>query len=298
MGRVVVVRLKGGMGNQMFQYACGRAVAERRRASLLLDLHFLLDRQQPSGFTYRDYELNKFHVSQAFASPDSIRKAGYSLWERLRARLEGRAARWTRRAYEELPGRFQEELLQDGASIYLDGYWQSPRYFSGFEHVVKEDFRQVLPPVESGCEMEQRIDASNAVCVHVRRTDFLNSNSMPVCDLEYFKSAVSYIRERVEQPVWFVFSDDLEWCQSQLGFLDNAVFVGGEIVRQRMDWYHLLMRSCRHFIIPNSTYGWWAAYLSWAANDSKIVVVPKRWFGWDESGQILQQLLPSHWVSL
>jgi hypothetical protein len=123
----------------MFQYACARAIAERTNGKLLLDLHDLLRREPRPGFVYRDYELNRFRVAQNFASCADVAAIGFGTFERIKARVMGRSARWQRRYFEPLPGAFRNELLTSCRSMYLDGYLQDCRYFESIGGIIRRD---------------------------------------------------------------------------------------------------------------------------------------------------------------
>lgn len=275
---IVVVKLQGGLGNQMFQYASASSVARRRGADLLLDLRFLLGRRPRPSFVFRDLALNRLNVPIELAGPYELScfNERASVLRRLLARsLRGRI----RSIYESLPGPMQDEAVEGSGSLYMDGYWQNPGYFIGDAGLIRERFELIDPPSELDCPVLRRISRGNSVCIHVRRSDFVGSSVHPSVGVEYYKRAISVVGSKVERPEYFVFSDDVEYCKNAFCWLEGAVFVGISDTGGRDDWCHFIMRKCSHYVIANSTFSWWAAFLGQVA--SSCVVVPRAWF---ESG--------------
>ena len=296
MKKTVIVRLHGGLGNQMFQYACGRAVANRRNANLLIDLRLLLDRSPRENYVYRNYELNVFQIKQDFASLRDIMRVGLGLRQQVSAKLFGRPPQWKYRAFEELPGPLQDELLNGNGSVYLDGFWQSAKYFAEIDDLIRREFQLWFPPTGRADELRRKIAAGNSVCINARRTDFVGQPINGTCEDSYFMDAFNYVHDRVDNPNYFVFSDDLVWCREHFAFIHNATFVEFADVEGRMEWYQNLMQTCRHFIIPNSTFAWWAAYLS--QFPERIVVAPKQWFAISDLNKFSDEIIPPDWVRL
>ncbi|HYG35084.1 MAG TPA: FkbM family methyltransferase, partial [Clostridia bacterium] len=198
----IVVKLQGGLGNQMFQYAAGLALARRAHAKLKLDLGFLLDRTPRPNFTYRDYCLDLFRLA-----PDcELLQDGAHLATRLTCKVEEQF-------------HFDPQFLALGKNVYLDGYFQSPRFFEEVLEEVRQTFTSFVAPLTpKQQELYDKISNCNAVCLNVRRGDYVANpvtNSFHgVCDESYFQQAVSWICEHVANPHFFIFSDDVEWCRS------------------------------------------------------------------------------------
>lgn len=279
----VVVKLMGGLGNQMFQYAAGLALARRTGAKLTLDLSFLLDRTPRPDFVFRNYDLDLFDLAAECEVSKDARAAvqGLPLFREKHFNYDP--------AFESLAGPHQ-----------LDGYWQSPRYFEAIADEIRRTFTAFRTRLTSAQEaMAKRIRGSQAVCVNVRRGDFVSTpqgrTCHGVCEADYFRHAAQVIMRRVPAAHFFIFSDDVKWCQ-QANLLDGApcTFVGHDYAGDRFGAYLQLMMSCRHFIVPNSTFGWWAAFLGTAPD--KIVIAPEPWF----SSLTLDSsdLLPKDWIRL
>lgn len=286
---LVVTRLIGGLGNQMFQYATGRALALRRGADLKLDI----TRYGTSPIhAKRRYELDSFSIHGSVASGREIARFG-------------RTRRWWRFGkaedswpiYREPHFQFDPAVPDLPAPVYLDGYWQSERYFSDIAGMLRQEFAAKEPWERENEAVAAAIDSANAVSLHVRRGDYvsdpLTNRYHGICSPDYYQDAVYHITGRVGAPHIFVFSDDQEWTRANLCFAVPTTFVG---VNSPDCGYRdmLLMARCRHHIIANSSFSWWGAWLN--PTHDKIVVAPKQWFG--ASSNDTCDLIPPSWVRL
>jgi hypothetical protein len=294
----VIVRLIGGLGNQMFQYAMGRALSLRSGAALKLDL---------SGFaTYskRRYELEAFPICATPATETELAHVAggteprFKLVDRIRRHLRDPAGRsLSVSIYREPHFHFDPTVVSKPVPIYLDGYWQSEKYFSSCAAALRTEFRPLAPLEPENAAVAARIDAVNAVSLHVRRTDYINEAEINrfhgTCSLEYYQRAVAYVGSLVEAPHLFVFSDDHQWARDNLRFgMPMTIVASNTPDRGYRDMQ--LMARCRHHIIANSSFSWWGAWLNPSAD--KIVVAPSRWF--NASTNDTRDLLPASWVRL
>lgn len=293
--RLIIVRLRGGLGNQMFQYACGRAVSARTGGLLTLDLHGLLDRRPRAGFTCRDFELHPFRIRIDLASPREVSWLGPTLGERLWARLRRQPVRSRRVLRERLPGAFRSAVLTTPGPVLLDGYWQDARYFEDIAGVLREEFRLWQSPVGDAAELEREMLAGTSVCVHVRRGDFLNFPEA-VLPVEYFRRAHGLIRQLVPEASFWVYSDDVAWCREALGFLAPRRIVGEDAFGGSPALHQYLMSCCHHFVVSNSTFSWWAAWLG--AHPGKRVIAPARWFRSGDVPPEAEAIVPRDWIRL
>ena len=277
MNRKVVATIVGGIGNQLFCYAAARRLALKNEAALCLDLDFF---RSDVNFG-RAYRLDSFALS-----PHETRRTP----RRLPARLDHYALRLKRKAattgllpgrdwlIEAVPGVFEARLLEArvSRSTVLDGYWQDERYFADIGPVLRDDLR-FRPEEDSRVrELEARILSSNAVAVHSRRlhgvTPTNRAGASDALDANYYLKAIAAIADRVERPEFFCFGDDPRWLIEQWP-RDLPVTVvhdagpGGEVTDLR------LMSRCRHFVIANSTFSWWGAWLG--ADPAKVVAAPR-----------------------
>ena len=278
----VVVKLQGGLGNQMFQYAAGLALARRQGVRLKLDLGFLLDRTPQANFTYREYCLNLFNlppdceVLEKSANADHLPR------------------------FVEQQFHFDPRFLELNGDVYLDGYWQSPRYFESIQDELRSTFSSLPTPLTVEQQaLANLIDARESVCLNVRRGDYVTNPVTKawhgVCQESYFQEAVAWVRRRVPDAHFFVFSDDIEWCRN-VNLVGNSpvTFVSHDYAGDRFGIYLQLMARCRHFILPNSSFGWWAAFLRTSVD--KVVIVPEPWF--ESPANDTSDLLPSSWIRL
>lgn len=292
---VVVSRLLGGLGNQMFQYAVGRAVAERHGVPLLLDISGFKD------YDLRCYELDAFSISAGIASEAQLaaftrlpQQQGF--WAGLRRRLVGALSQSVLR---EASYTYDARIETTRPPVLLDGYWQSEKYFAHLAPVLRRELTLKGGLDTANREMLGQIAGAGtrAVSLHVRRGDYVSNPHTAqyhgACTLDYYRSAVEWMSRQIASPHFFVFSDDPAWVQANLDIPHATTLV------QVNDADHgifdlTLMKSCGHHIIANSSFSWWSAWLN--PSPDKIVIAPQQWFR--ESANDTRDLLPSAWIRL
>jgi len=286
---MVTVRLVGGLGNQMFQYALGRTIAQRRGTSIALDV---------SSYRHdklREYSLGIFEIAEKFGDfprRGLARALGLRLSRNLgRLRVPGFTYVLAEKGFS-----FDPTVLDAPRDVYLDGYWQSEKYFKEIEHIIREEFalNSTMGNVQ---KLAERIQSTESVCVNVRRGDYVSLPSSIAfhgfVGTEYYAESIKVIHARVANPTVFVFSDEIGWCIDNLRFDCPTTFVGHDYAGEKFREYLYLMSLCKHFIIPNSSFAWWGAWLS---NTKGIVVAPKKWFNTTELDT--SDLIPTGWVRL
>ena len=303
-GRSVVTCLFGGLGNQMFQYAAGRALALKTRSRLILDA---------TGFTLP--QARRAYALEGYALAAETRFDGYRYPPRQSAvRFPApQRPRWIERAAQMLRVRipisraaganrlsvfaessfdFDPSFWNCGTQTYLVGYWQSERYFSEIAEAIRRELACQREPDAANARWLTRIRACNAVCVHVRRGDYLlpaHFGHHGLCSAGYYQRALRLIRERVARPQFFVFSDDWPWCREHLADQD-IVIVDANKPDAAQDELRL-MAACRHHVIANSSLSWWAAWL--ATDAGQTVVAPTPWFSHRSR---TPDLFPAGWI--
>lgn len=275
----IVVRLRGGLGNQMFQYAWGRRLAEAHQCPLFVDTSWLLDRStMQAGVVPRGYDLDVFRLRVPHCLPLPLaRFLGRFGGERLRERLWMRARRGRRNLRERSIKPDEAWLENLPRNCALEGLWQSPRYFDPIAGRLKQadfQFRKPLSPTSQALAEELR--TSPSVCVNVRRLDFVNNSFHGAMEAGYYERAAESLLKRYYDLRFFVFADELDWAKKNLRLPGETIFVGPEHNGWKFAGKLELMASCRHFIIPNSTFAWWAAWL--AKHPEKHVIAPRWWF--------------------
>ncbi|MEN0045800.1 MAG: alpha-1,2-fucosyltransferase [Bacteroidota bacterium] len=292
---MIVIRLKGGMGNQMFQYAAGRGIAERIGTNLYLDLSQLLDHNLKNT-TPRHYDLDLFQIEPKFVLPPSVIKKLYAIPTPYVRSWTKKYALRGKQYFKETQFPVIEALLnQPPDHTYYNGWWQSERYFENVTATIRAEFQFRNERLPASSDLFEQIASTNSVCLNIRRTDFLLVDWLKVADLAYFTRASDYMIKRLQQPHFFVFSDDIEWGRKNIRINGHPVhIVGAEMNGHRYINKFQLMQACKHFIIPNSSYAWWAAWLS--ENPEKIVIAPKVWF--TNSNRDSSDLVPKKWIRL
>jgi hypothetical protein len=271
--------LKGGLGNQMFQYAAAKSLAIEKSTELYLDLSFLTLRLPIKGFTVRDYELDLFGITDKtgtfFENIFADKYFSYPFELFINKSLNKEFI-----VEGEDPYEFNGKFFDLSSNATLEGYWNNPKYFEKHAHTIKKAFD--LDKFYDGKfdEIESKIKNSNSVSVNIRRGDYLNSKHKDIfifLDENYYKEAIFKIRERIEKPHFFVFSyDDPQWFEETFK-MDKSEYtmMGKEYVGEKFKTYLRLISLCKNNIISNSTFAWWGAYLN--KNQNKIVVSPKKW---------------------
>ena len=280
---MIIIKIKGGLGNQLFQYAVGRALALHHRLPLKLDLTIF------KTYKLHRYLLDQFAIQADIATEDEIIKLkgrNNVLFSALR-----KAGLVKRKSYlkEKRSSYFDASVFKND-DVYLDGYWQNELYFSDIREELLRDLISISSMSDLGVVYMEGIKKSNSVSLHVRRGNYLNLKNFNVLDINYYMKAVEYMRKNVEKPTFYIFSDDLEWCKNSLGFLDNCIFV--DSTKTEIDDLKL-MSFCKHNIIANSSFSWWGAWLN--QNCKKTVIAPKGWLLNDPGSS---KVILSDWVKM
>lgn len=298
----IITQLLGGVGNQMFQYAVGRRLAHDHGLKLLVDDSILMDHAPGRHAVNRHYDLDMFTLEVERATPAQRRwfnPHGLSVADKILFRAH-RAVFGSAKYQERFFGYDAELVRRTPPPPYLEGLWQSCRYLEGIEDLLREDFRFREPLLETSSELARALQQPEAVCLNVRRGDSLSvaaaAATMGFAGTEYYRRAAAWMAEEMgTRPRYFVFTDDLEWCEAELRWLGpDTVFVGDEHAGWKYSNKLQLMSLAHHFVIANSTYGWWAAWLS--AHPSKRVVAPRYWFR--DTSKDTPDLCPPDWVRL
>ena len=286
---MVIVNLKGGLGNQMFQYALGRHLAEKNNVVLKLDTTSL-SKAEEIGNIYRPFDLDAFNIKNELATPQEVRslRYPYGIFSKLKNIFERKILRKT---FVE----FDAKVLELKDDTYLDGYWQSPKYFEAIRNTLLADFTLKNPLSPSGQALQEKILKSTSVALHVRHGDYVTNqrvlNENGICSVEYYKRAIEIILSKVPDPTFFVFSDDIEWAKANLTLPTDAVFVSDKTISAPEELY--LMSACQHNIIANSSFSWWGAWLN--QNGDKTVIAPTPWF---DTITYDKNLIPDSWIQL
>ena len=270
----------GGMGNQMFQYAFARNLSIETKSDLRIDLSFLQKKDQPEGFVFRNYDLDIFNVKENFDLPENV---------------EIITVNEPHYEYSQQVTDSVINNLNNNKNTLILGYWQSPKYFEKNEDTIRKEFSLKLGIENKSnlLKIREDINTKKSVAINIRRTDYLNNGFHGVMGKEYVDSAISIIENQIENPHYFIFSDDIKWCEENLKY-NNSTIVSHDYKGEKFEDYMMLMSECNHFIIPNSSFAWWSAWLN--NNPDKIVISPKNWFA--NSGMNTNDLIPESWIRI
>lgn len=292
---MIIVRIFGGLGNQLFQYAAGRAVALNAGLPLKLDTtDFTVDPR-------RKYRLHLFNVLEDFASSEEIaaflpRKGPTVRW--FMSQIQRRLLPFHLRPliFERMPA-YDPALFRVKHSAYLFGYWQSDLYFQGISDTIRREFVLRPAPSEENRALLEQISNTQAVSLHVRRGDYVRDPATNrrhgALTNDYYETAIRKLSEQVTNPHFFVFSDEIEWVKENLPLPYPATYV--DINGEDQEYEDLrLMSHCRYHIIANSSFSWWGAWL--ADYPDKIVIAPRRWF--TDPNRVSASRYPEGWIVL
>ena len=285
-----------GMGNQLFMYAAGLAVSQRLKTELVLDTWGFNEPDVRGNFldkfpniTKRRAKLSeiwKFAKAQAVVDYLGIR--GHSVYKHPFRRLLFELMQRTgtlknSKVYSDSDSKNYLNDVPD--NIYLSGFWGSEKYFADVKDLVREKFK--FSPDCFNPELLRKIQSCNSVAIHVRRSDKVNNKGFFASDGNYINHAVTKIKSLTQEPQFFVFSDDIQWCRENLS--DNFTFIDGQTAQQDL----ALMSQCKHVIMGPSTFSWWAAWLN--NNPNKIIIAPDLNL-WLKGQTVSDDFLPSEWI--
>jgi hypothetical protein len=295
---MIIVRIQHGLGNQLFQYAAARSVADFRKTELRLEV------RRFSRDKLRNYELHHYRISAPIATRAELasvraQKPPLPLLALYRTKL---AKRPPEIIYKEKTWAYDPDVYTVPLPILLVGFFQSPRYFDRIRETLLEELTPIDEPTGQNRDTLDQIQQTNAVFVHVRRGDYVSdavvNSKHGICSLDYYERAWTYLRKRVASPHLYIFSDDPQWTRENLRFDAPRTYVdhngpgaGHEDLR--------LMSHCRHAIIANSSFSWWGAWLG--RNPDKIIIAPAQWWAVPDEKSYFgttKDLCPTEWVRM
>ncbi len=281
---MIITKILGGLGNQMFQYALGKYLAQKHDTELKLDVTNF------NNYKLHNYDLSKLNIQNNIALIHEI--------EKLKSKKFFNFIKIKKQSHiNEKTFTFDESILDLPDNIYLEGYWQSEKYFKSLREILLQEFS---PKDKITCKNEKylsKISSVNSVSLHVRRGDYISNptaNSVHgTCNLDYYSKSIDYIVSKIEKPEFYIFSDDHQWVKENLKYNHPMTFVNWN-TKETALWDMFLMSKCKHNIIANSTFSWWGAWLN--DNNDKIVIAPKKWF--NSSDMSGKDLVPTEWIGL
>lgn len=297
---MICIKLFGGLGNQMFQYAIGRAISHRFNTDLLVDSSFFLDTNKNYNATKRSFDLSIFNLPIREVSKTELKilkPIQYRIFNTLFLKL-GIGTIQSPSYFIEREIGFNKSVLRIKDNSYLSGYWQSYLYFQDIPDILRNDFS--FPDIHdiNLKSLVSKIDKENSVSIHIRRGDFISNSPKNIhasCSTDYYNAAIHYIYTKFADAYFFVFSDDVEWVKSNLALPLNCIYVTGNVGENSFIDMQL-MSLCKHNIIANSSFSWWAAWLN--NNTSKIVISPLKWYNNEYMNKQTMDLIPKEWIRI
>ncbi len=275
-----VVKVIGGLGNQMFQYSFYLAL-KKKHNNVKLD-----------ASSFKTYTLHAYQLENVF----NLKHLVHSF------NVNSTAIRFLRRILKLdviLEDTFYHpKVLEMKGWNYYSGYWASEKYFIEIEQDVRDSFKFKNELADKNKDISDRIFNSNSVSIHVRRGDYLETEINRklygnICTLGYYEQAIKLIKQKVENPYFFIFSNDIAWCKENLK-VENAEYIDWNTgADSYIDMQ--LMSLCKNNILANSTFSWWGAWLN--ENKDKMVIVPSKFLN-DMTPENMDTFVPEKWIRI
>jgi hypothetical protein len=292
---MIVVQLQGGLGNQMFQYAFGRALAEARMQNFYLDVSFL--NKKADGYTQRQYALDIFSSAFQIAPSEDIQAFENALKKDFISRIKRRLIPSEFVTHYERGFTFQNLPFDEKKANRYIGFFQSEKYFKSYRSIILAVFKFPIDELVQAQELREKIKSCDAISVHIRRGDYVtnqNANQFHgTCDENYYYNAVRTLCEGLNNPQLFIFSDDLDWVKLNMKFDIPSHYIDFN-TGERSHFDMEMMSLCNHHIIANSSFSWWGAWLNEKAN--KKVIAPINWF--NDTSIDTKDLIPEGWQTM
>jgi hypothetical protein len=287
-GQSVIARIHGGLGNQMFQYACARAICLRTGFDLILDTR-RYERKSDFPFGLAHFKTSGQSGSARNLPPDKSQAVRYAIWRALK-----RPPRFVR----ERGLGFNDAVPGLDMPVYLHGYWQSQRYFDDQLASIRKDFEFAAPPDSENAAWLSKVETARSVSVHLRRGDYVKDPRINAahgtCSVDYYQRAIRAIAEKANiEPDIYVFSDDPAWASDNLAFPFPTSVIGHNGAARNFEDLRL-MSACAHHVIANSSFSWWGAWLN--SSPAKLVIAPKRWYARADLSN--PDICPPDWIRI
>jgi hypothetical protein len=262
---MIVAKIIGGLGNQCFQYAAGRHLAEIHRTEFKIDI------SEYEEYKLHAFSLNHFNIMEKYASPEEVAALKY---------------------VKQRQFHFDPEILHLPNGIYLHGYWQSEKYFAGISEIIRRELSVKSFLSGRDAELAEQISSCESVSAHIRRADYVYEELFDPCGLEYYSASIEELSRAVENPRFFVFADDKAWVRENFKLPYPMTFIDHNGPDKNYEDMRL-MSLCKHNIIANSTFSWWGAWLN--RNPHKMVFAPSKWFT-EKARSSSRDVIPDSWI--
>lgn len=290
---MIIVQLKGGLGNQLFQYAAGLSLATMHGVEVKVDISALKKPDEEIG-TARNFELQHIKVPPAIATQAEIDEVVKK--NAVTIAFQKLLPPYQRKVYKEASFNFDPNFYKAGSHLYLKGYRQSEQYFYNIKERVRSTLAlrdQLTSHLE---DTTKELQSVNSVSVHIRRGDYTDvkvTDYHGMLPYQYYQSAIQYIQAKIEKPLFYIFTDDVKWVKENMPFPASSKYISENVTKSHYEDFYLMSR-CRHEIIANSSFSWWAAWMN--PNINKLVIAPKNWF--NNTALDTSDLIPSDWIRI
>ncbi len=291
---MIIARIRGGLGNQLFQYAAGKRLSMDRHVPLKLDVTGYGN--QPGVETVRKFELVHFNIDNTIAAEGEVLKMKYPLG------IFSKGRRFlNQKIFKQFNIGYNPKILKAPNTYYLDGYFKNEEYFKPIEETIRKEITLKEPLGPKGQAAKEEIEKTILpVSLHIRRGDYVQDSATAAyhgaLPIEYYHKAIAFLAERIGPFQLFIFSDDINWAKENLTFESPSQFpvhfVSCPEIKDHEEL--ILMSLCKHNIIANSSFSWWAAWLN--QNLNKIIIAPKRWLA--KTGDDYYKEIPNTWIKL
>lgn len=290
---MIVVKLTGGFGNQLFQYAAGLSLSKHHNVDLKVDITTLNAPDSVTG-TIRKADILNLQIPPTVATEGEINK--FRLQSRHKKLAEKLFPFYKRQVYKDASNKFDKKFFSASANKYLIGNRQSEKYFKPYENHIKNNIilsDEIVFPI---IKFSETLKEQNSVSIHIRRGDYLTPVAMEwlgLLPLSYYLNSIKTILDKLPNAVFYIFSDDIDWVKNNLIIENEHHFVSNKVSKNAMEDF-FLMSCCRHNIIANSTFSWWAAWLN--AYEEKTIIAPNRWYNMEKLNNM--DLIPESWIKI
>lgn len=280
---MIYSRIRGGLGNQLFQYSVARSLADQLGVDLGLDV------REYNNFSNFQMGLSNFEI-RANLNPDGLirhKQNGTILFA-----LENLFG-MHKHVYYEPSLSFDKKVLTKQDGTFLKGYWQSEKYFTDKKKIM-DDLQIKILPTEKNIQIKTKIEECLSISLHIRRGDYVSNSAHGTCDLTYYRKAVQFFIDKYGLSFEiFAFSDDPNWVKDNLKLPVKINFISNNSSKKNYEDLRL-MSCCKHNIIANSSFSWWGAWLN--KNPKKFIIAPKQWFANNEIEN--RDITPQNWLRI
>lgn len=289
---MVIVKIYGGLGNQMFQYAFYKSLCSYY-SEVYTDTYSF----KPS-WVFDEVKLSQVFENVLIDDRQNLKSIKLIPKNNLITRVMKFLHLNKKIHFYEKSFLYNDLVFNLNGDIYFEGYWQTEKYFFDIQEQIRHSFKFRTISDDKNLKFLHQIVNEESVSIHIRKgKDYLNNPLVfNTCELEYYSNAIKIIKEKVDSPRFYIFSDNPDWVLEHLNFLDFTIVDWNSTIGKNNYVDMQLMSNCKHNIIANSSYSWWGAWLN--ENNEKIVICPRRWFNSSKKRFNTRDLTPSTWISL